>query len=176
MSEGTIILRPLEAGDSAQIVAWRNQDWVRCHYIYREDFTLEGQLAYFHKKVETGEVAQYLVLSAETGQPIGCTVLSELDREHGTAEFGMFLGEKSALGKGYGRKMAEKTLALAFSELGLHTVCCRIFADNLPSVRGCLRAGFVKDHVIPGVRCTDGTVGDMYYLVARKRAADECSE
>jgi hypothetical protein len=29
MSEGAIILRPLEAGDSAQIVAWRNQDWVR---------------------------------------------------------------------------------------------------------------------------------------------------
>ncbi|MGN1022550.1 MAG: GNAT family N-acetyltransferase [Lachnospiraceae bacterium] len=176
MGEKRITLRPLEAGDSELIVTWRNQDWVRCHYIYREDFTLEGQLSYFHRRVETGEVAQYLVLAADTGQPIGCTVLSELDREKGTAEFGMFLGERSALGKGYSSQMAEETLALAFTELGLQTICCRIFADNIPSVKGCLRAGFVKDHVIPGVQCTDGTVGDMYYLVARKREADECSE
>ena len=37
-----IVLRQIEYADTAHIVAWRNKDWVRSHFIYRETFTQKG--------------------------------------------------------------------------------------------------------------------------------------
>ena len=34
MSEGRVYLRPITAADTAQIVAWRNRDFVRKNFIY----------------------------------------------------------------------------------------------------------------------------------------------
>lgn len=167
-SEYGVALRPMTLEDSHYIVTWRNEDWVRQNYVYREPFTMEGQIRYFHEKIETGKVIQYMVLEKPTGKPIGCTVLNGIDREKGIAEYGMFLGVKEATGKGYSGQMVALTLEKCFQELGLSTVFCRIFTDNVASWKGCERGGFRIDHVIPDVVCTDGETKDMYYLIARK--------
>ena len=36
MSEGRVYLRPITAADTAQIVAWRNRDFVRKNFIYQK--------------------------------------------------------------------------------------------------------------------------------------------
>ena len=165
--EDRLCLRQMTLEDSPLIVRWRNQDWVREHYIYRGLFTLEGQEAYYHSKVETGEVMQFIVCETANGmRPVGCTVLNDIDREKGCAEYGMFLGEADAAGRGYSAKMVRMTLRYCFSVLGLSRVVCRIFTDNLPSIRGCERGGFRIAEKLPDVVCSDGTVKDMYLLEA----------
>lgn len=167
--EGGLCLRKMTLEDSPLIVEWRNQDWVREHYIYRERFTLEGQEAYYHSKVETGEVMQFMVCETEQGmRPVGCTVLNDFDWGRGSAEYGMFLGEGDATGRGYSAKMVKMTLRHCFYELGLSRVVCRIFTDNIPSIRGCERGGFRIVETLKDVACSDGTVKDMYLLEARK--------
>lgn len=165
-SSERLYLRRMTIEDSSLIVDWRNQEWVRKNYLYREDFTLEGQQKYFHNKIETGEAIQFIVCEKETGRPVGCTVLNEFDFENGSAEYGMFLGEADAAGRGYSPEMVRLTLAYAFEELGMKRVYCRIFTDNLPSVRGCERGGFQIAETIPQAECSDGTRKDMYLLEA----------
>ena len=64
-SDGNLKMRALTLEDSQLIVDWRNNPRVRSRYIYREPFTLEGQERYFHEKVESGQVAQFIFLRGE---------------------------------------------------------------------------------------------------------------
>ena len=164
-----LYLRKMTLDDSALIVAWRNQDWVRKNYIYREQFTLDGQKAYFHNKIETGEVVQFIVCELENDRPVGCTILNDFDYGNGHAEYGMFLGERTAAGKGYSSEMVRLTLHYAFADLRLKRVVCRIFTDNIPSIKGCERGGFRIADTMPDVECSDGTVKDMYLLEVHSR-------
>lgn len=160
-------LRRMTIEDSPLIVRWRNQDWVREHYIYRETFTLEGQEAYYHSKVETGIVTQFIVCELDSDRPVGCTVFN--DYEDGVrGEFGMFIGERDALGKGYSYDMIRLSLDYGFHEMGLSEVIGRVFVDNIPSLAGSARAGLLPAELLPGVVCSDGSVKDMRIVRALK--------
>lgn len=161
-------IRRMTIEDSALIVKWRNQDWVRVHYIYRETFTLEGQEAYYHSQIETGRVTQFIVCELGTDRPIGCTILNDYEQRDGHGEYGMFLGEADAAGKGYSAEMVRMTLDYGFRELGLTEIMSRIFTDNLPSIRGCIRAGMQRAEFLPAVECSDGTIKDMQIVRAMK--------
>ncbi len=165
-------LRKMTIDDSEMIVRWRNQDWVRHNYIYRELFTLEGQREYYRSRVGTGEVVQLIACEKSPAvRPVGCTILNDFHGGHG--EYGMFLGERDAAGKGYSSEMVRLTLGYGFHTLGLDEIVCRIFTDNTASVRGCERGGFAIVETIKDVRCSDGTVKDMYLLRAGKDTFDE---
>ena len=161
--DGVLAMRPLTLEDSPLIVSWRNNPRVRCRYVYREPFTLEGQERYFHAKVETGKVAQFIFCEKETGRPIGCSVLDNL-RPGESAEYGNWIGEDDAVGKGYNARIVRLTAAYAFRELGLEYIVCRIFADNPASIKGCERGGFRIIDRLPDVECSDGTRADMVLM------------
>ena len=67
-SDGKLKMRALTLEDSQLIVDWRNNPRVRSRYIYREPFTLEGQERYFHEKVESGQVAQFIFCEERSGE------------------------------------------------------------------------------------------------------------
>lgn len=160
-------LRLMTEEDSRRIVDWRNEPRVMQNYIYRKPFTLEGQLQYFREKIATGEVIQFIA-EEPSGRPVGCTVLNDFCVKEGHGEYGMFIGEPDAAGKGYSPLMVKMTLDFAYDVLGLSRIVCRIFTDNVPSWKGCERGGFRIAGTLPDVECTDGTRKDMYLLEARK--------
>ena len=98
-------LRLMTAGDTAKIVAWRNRDFVRNNFIYQELFTEEGHLCWIREQVEPGYVVQFIICLAD-GREIGSVYFRDIDREKGTAEYGIFIGEEDALGCGYGTAAA----------------------------------------------------------------------
>lgn len=160
---GTIGLRPMTIEDSSLIVRWRNQDWVRRNYIYQETFTLEGQEAYYHNKVETGQVVQFIVCTLADDRPIGCTVFSDVEPGE-TAEFGMFLGERDATGHGYSPEMVRLSLDYGFTEMGLQEVHSRVMFGNAPSLTGADRGGLHLYATERDVVCSDGSVHDFYLI------------
>lgn len=137
----TIRLRPMTVEDTEKIVAWRNQDFVRKNFIYQEPFTPEGHLAWIRDQVEPGHVVQFIICLSD-GREIGSVYLRDIDREEGTAEYGIFIGEKDALGCGYGTETAKKTLAYAFTVLKLRRVFLRFLADNIGAEKSYAHAGF----------------------------------
>ena len=172
-SDGNLKMRALTLEDSQLIVDWRNNPRVRSRYIYREPFTLEGQERYFHEKVESGQVAQFIFCEERSGEdgrcfdlPIGCAVLDDIHPQY--AECGDWIGEDSAIGKGYSASMIRLACDYGFRVLGLSDIVCRIFEDNPASLKGYERAGFQIAGVLPSVECTDGARKDMYFLRLRR--------
>ena len=172
-SDGKLKMRALTLEDSQLIVDWRNNPRVRSRYIYRDPFTLEGQERYFHEKVESGQVAQFIFCEERSGEdgrrfdlPIGCAVLDDIHPQY--AECGDWIGEDSAIGKGYSARMIRLACDYGFRVLGLSDIVCRIFEDNPASLKGYERAGFQIAGVLPSVECTDGARKDMYFLRLRR--------
>lgn len=134
-------LRPMTVADTKNIVTWRNREFVRKNFIYQEFFTEEGHLQWIKTQVETGHVVQF-ILCLEEGRDIGSVYFRDIDRVAGTAEYGIFIGEADALGKGYGTQAARLALQYAFETMGLRKVFLRVLAENLGARKSYEHAGF----------------------------------
>ena len=137
-----IYLRPMGQEDTERIVRWRNRDFVRRNFIYQELFTEEGHLRWFHTQVQTGHVVQFIICLAQSDRPVGSVYFRDIDRETGTAEYGIFIGEEDAVGRGYGTAAARQALAYAFRQMELNRVFLRYMEDNIGARISYERAGF----------------------------------
>lgn len=136
-------IRPITRDDTEKIVAWRNQDFVRENFIDQRPFTAEGHTAWLKGQVETGHVAQFIIC-LEDGVEIGSVYLRDIDRKAGTAEYGIFIGEKEALGRGFGTQAAKLALDYGFGTLHLTKIFLRLLEDNGRAQKSYEKAGFCR--------------------------------
>lgn len=163
-----IVLRQMEYKDTDYIVAWRNKERVRSHFIYREPFTREGHENWMHTMVETGKAVQFIICEKMTMRPVGSVYFRDIDREKKEAEYGIFIGEDDAVGKGYGSETACLAVKYAFGEMGLEKLVLRVFTDNEAAVRSYEQAGFGRESVLEDVECSDGEKKDMFFMTLEK--------
>ena len=149
-----IYLRPMTEEDTDLIVTWRNKDFVRRNFIYRNTFTKEGHLQWMETMVKTGKVVQFIICTGED-KPVGSVYLRDIDRIHHKAEYGIFIGEEDALGKGYGTQAAKLMIAYAFSQLKLHKLMLRVLAGNERAKRSYEKAGFVQEAYLKDEVCLE---------------------
>ncbi len=161
-----IYLRLMTVEDTDLIVKWRNTDAVRKNFIYQELFTREGHLNWIEKMVVPGKVVQFIICDLTTDTPLGSVYIRDIDRTHNKAEYGIFLGEGGARGRGVGSAAAKLMLQYCFEELGLHRVYLRAFAENVPAIRSYEKAGFVKEAVLKDDVCIDGAYRDIVWMAA----------
>ena len=159
-----IYLRPITDEDTSLIVAWRNSDAVRSRFIYREPFTEEGHRSWLKNVVETGRAIQMIVCDLETGKPLGSVFLRDVDRKHSKAEYGIFLGEADARGRGVGTAAARLMLRYAFCEEKLHRIFLRVLADNAQAIRSYEKAGFVREAYLRESVYLDDTFKDVILM------------
>ncbi|WP_130837354.1 GNAT family N-acetyltransferase [Lachnoclostridium sp. Marseille-P6806] len=166
-----IALRPMTLEDCGRVVRWRNNGRVRERYVYREAFTLEGQEEYFRTQIETGRKTQLMICEKdERGgerRAIGCMVFQDLNRELREIEYGLFIGEDDAAGKGFGTEAIRVGMRWAFGAFPVDRIICRIFTDNIPSLQSNERAGYRRTGLLEDVECSDGGRQDMYLLEIR---------
>ncbi len=152
-----IVLRPMEERDTADIIRWRNTDFVRKNFIYQKPFTVEAHHHWMETMVNTGKVVQFMICLYERedtgmadgrpdpGKAVGSVYLRDIDETHHKAEYGIFIGEEAALSKGYGTEAAQLMLQYAFETLHLHKVMLRVLAENKRAQKSYEKAGFRKE-------------------------------
>ena len=145
-----IYLRKIEYADTDNIVKWRNTDFVREHFIYQALFTKESHEAWMKNMVETGKVDQLIICIKDAdekseGTPVGSVYIRDIDLTHNKAEYGIFIGEEAARGKGIGSMAAALMVDYCFKQLKLHRLFLRVFADNIGAIKSYEKAGFVKE-------------------------------
>ena len=139
-------LRPIEAGDTDNILKWRNSPAVYNNLYTRDELTREQHLDWLKTRVETGLCRQYII--EVENLPVGTVFIKNIDRQSQKGEFGIFIGEKQARGKGYASVATQKILETAFSELELNRVYLTVFADNIPGIKAYLKAGFLAEGIL----------------------------
>lgn len=161
-----IRLRLMNREDTDAIVAWRNSDSVRKNFIYQALFTRESHENWIRTMVETGKVVQMIICDLGTGRPMGSVYIRDIDRQHRKAEYGIFIGEEAARGRGVGTATARLMLRYCFEEEGLHRVYLRVFADNVQAIRSYEKAGFVREGLLKDDVCIDGSYRDIVWMAA----------
>ncbi|MCM1568082.1 MAG: GNAT family N-acetyltransferase [Roseburia sp.] len=165
MDEGAgIYLRPMTAEDTERIVDWRNSEAVRRRFIYQEPFTRQGHEAWIRDMVETGRVVQFIICDTETKGPLGSVYIRDIDRKHNKAEYGIFIGEESARGRGVGTAAARLMLRYCREREKLHRVYLRVFADNRQAIRSYEKAGFRREALLKEDVCIDGQYCDIVLM------------
>lgn len=141
-----IILRPITTDDTENIIRWRNNPVVRSNFIDQRLFTKEKHLQWLKTQVNTGKVSQFIIVDAVSQQDIGSVYLRDINRTSGEAEFGIFIGEDNARGKGFGQMAAKQILDYGFLALNLQCIFLRVFADNLLAINSYKKAGFKENN------------------------------
>lgn len=161
-----IYLRPMTYEDTDRIVSWRNSDAVRKNFIYQELFTRQSHENWIRTRVETGDVVQMIICESGTDMPIGSVYIRDIDRKHKKAEYGIFIGEPAARGRGLGTAAAKLMLRYCFEEEGLNRVYLRALAGNEQAIRSYEKAGFQREGYLREDVCIDGNYVDVVWMAA----------
>lgn len=159
-----IYLRRMTWEDTDNIVAWRNSEAVKSRFLYRETFTRQGHENWIRSMIETGKVVQTVICDLETDQPLGSVYIRDIDRKNRKAEYGIFIGEESARGRGVGTAAAKLMLDYCFREEKLHRVFLRVLADNVRAIRSYEKAGFQREAYLRECEFLDGEYRDIVLM------------
>lgn len=137
-----IRLWPLERHDLMKNYQWAN-DLSLSHYsgstpVPRSTQDIEGWFASISSNPETLMFA----IKTVSGEYLGNIELRQLDLRCGNAELGVFLGEETSRGRGYGTQAVLALLGFAFTELRLHRVYVHVLATNSRARRAFEKCGF----------------------------------
>ncbi|HJA91857.1 MAG TPA: GNAT family N-acetyltransferase [Candidatus Eisenbergiella merdipullorum] len=162
---GPVYFRPITLEDTDRIIRWRNSDRVRKNFIYQEPFTRQGHLNWMETKVASGEVVQFILCETKGDRAVGSVYIRDIDRKNRKGEYGIFIGEADAAGKGYGTLAAKGAIAYAGDILHLHKLFLRVFADNAAALRSYEKAGFVREAILKDeIRNGDGSWRDLILM------------
>jgi RimJ/RimL family protein N-acetyltransferase len=104
--------------------------------------TAEQEAAWYDDTVKAAKSTYFTVYELSTLRPVGDACLMDVDHRHGTAEFGILIGEPDARGKGYGSETTRLVLRYAFDHLGLHNIELGVYEFNEAGIRAYRKAGF----------------------------------
>ena len=163
--EGAAVrLRPIADADTDLIVKWRNTPSVVQNFIFRQTFTPEMHRSWLATKVATGQVVQYIIIDKADDKPIGSVYYRDIDNHNRSAEYGIFIGEESARGKGLGTETAKLFTDFGFAELQLHRISLRVLAENTAARRSYEKAGFVQEGVFRDMELLDGQYRAVVFM------------
>ena len=103
-------------------------------------------------------------------RPIGWANIRDFTNPHGTAEFGIAIGNPAERGRGYGTEAVQLLVDYAFTVLGVHNVWLDTPAYNIGAIRAYEKAGFRE---IGRRRDARMLAGHRYDIVLMDCIADE---
>jgi len=162
-----VSLRLATEADTDRLVAWRNSPHIMKTFLRQEPLTRETHERWRASQIETGRAVQFIIERNEDGLPLGSQYYMHIDREKKSAEFGIYIGEETALGCGYGREAAALALDYAFRELGLDEILLRVREENRRAVTMYEKLGF---HICEVPEDEDETEGIRVLFMKKERA------
>lgn len=100
----------------------------------------------------------------EPQRHVGNIKLGPIDRRHRSAALGIAIGERGYWGRGFATQAIAAVSDHAFVALGLERLEAGFYADNVPSQRAFLRAGFVEEGRRRSARLCEGVRVDEVFM------------
>jgi UDP-4-amino-4,6-dideoxy-N-acetyl-beta-L-altrosamine N-acetyltransferase len=157
-----IDLRDLVREDGQHLFAWRREPEVNrwmsdqppetpaAHEVWLEDFLADPD--------RRGWIVNH------NGAPAGFLMLSGLTNCNRRAEWGWYIGDPDARGRGVGRAAQALGLDKAFDDLGLEKVWAEVLADNEAALKAQSAAGFRREGYLRAHALKDGVFRDVVLL------------
>lgn len=137
------VVRPLQASDLPQVLAWRNHPDVRRHMLTQHEITLDEHRQWF-ERASQDPARRLLVIEAGEG-PLGYVQFTGV-APGSVCDWGFYAAPGAA--PGAGSRLGTAALAFAFGELAVHKVCGQALAGNAPSIRLHRKLGFREEGIL----------------------------
>lgn len=163
-----IYLRKMTVEDTDQVIRWRNAPHVKERFLFRTPLTKEMHLKWIEEKIGSGQVEQFVICEKERDRGIGSFYFRDIDKEHHTAELGIFIGEKDALGKGYGTEAVQLGVKYGFENMKLEKIMLRVINDNVAAIKNYEKNGFkiIEDRM--ETMLLDGVLKEIVFMERTK--------
>lgn len=159
-----ITLRLMTPADTDSIIRWRNNPRVQHNFIYQKPFTREGHETWIRTMIDTGKAIQFIICEKATGRAVGSVYFRDISPEHHKAEYGIFIGEDDAVGRGYGTQACKLACRYGFTVQKWHKIFLRAFADNIAAIKSYENGGFEKEAYLRDDVCIDGVYRDIVLM------------
>ena len=159
-----VTLRPITDADTDLIVTCPNTPDVVQNFICRLPSPPYRHPRGWATMAATGQVVQYIILDNADGKPVGSVYYRDIDNHNRSAEYGIFIGEESARGKGLGTETARLFTQFGVDTLHLHRISLRVLAENAAARRSYEKAGFVQEGVFRDMELLDGAYRDVVFM------------
>lgn len=169
---GRVTLRPVEERDYPLIHAWQNDPEVWWWMDYERQFSLEDIAESESRARSEGHP---FIIEAE-GRPIGRIGLNQIRRRDRICSLYLFIGDRSAWKRGYGRDAIMTLLRYAFDRLDLHQVELWSLEGNDRAFRAYEACGFVRDATLRERSFKDGEWFDRVVMSVRRDEFEKAVE
>lgn len=146
----SIKLRALTNSDIPITLAWSNKDAIKDFYANHPfPVNIEMEKEWYDKILKSNfPTTVFGIELIDEKKLIGITVLKNINLIHRNAEFAIFIGDNSELGKGYSKEATFQTLSFGFNQLGLVRIFCHVQDNNISAIKLYERTGFVKEGLL----------------------------
>lgn len=166
-----IDLRPVRTDDFERLFHWRLEPEVDRWMSDLPAHTFDEHRIWFEGFLADPDRRGWII--NHNGAPAGFLTLTGVHSRHRRADWGWYIGETSARGRGAGRAAQALGLDVAFDGLGLEKVCAEVLADNDVALKAQAAAGFRREGYRRRHVLKDGAFRDVVLLAI---LADEWRE
>jgi len=143
-------LRGLEAGDSEQVLAWRNLPEIR-RWMYTDHVIPRDEHDRWFAGIFGDPTRRYWIIELD-GRPVGLANLADISRANRRATWAYYLADPAVRGRGVGAFTEFFVIEHVFGQLGLNKLWCEVLVENeavwkLHEAFGFRREALLRQHV-----------------------------
>jgi RimJ/RimL family protein N-acetyltransferase len=160
-------LRGIERSDLPRFHEWLNDPEVTDGISLYLPLSMTDEEQWFEKATHIGQDERPLAIEMKNADGwclIGNIGLFNLEWANRSAEFGIFIGDKSLWNKGYGTEAVELILRHGFETLNLNRIYLRVYSTNPRAKRSYEKAGFVLEGTMRQAIYRHGQYADVLIM------------
>ena len=158
-----VTLADISADQHAELLfAWRQRPDI-ARFMYSQDAIAWTDHLRWLNALSSDDTRHHWVIEYKD-RPVGSAYLTDIDRAHGRAMFGMYVADEGARIMGVGAAAEFLALDHAFGAFGLQKVSCEVFATNSAPRRMHARMGFKPEGIFRRHAKCDGAWTDVHRL------------
>ena len=135
-------LSPISLDDAEQYCEWISDAEVNKFMVFSShQIGIVRERAILEDMIKRGSQI-FAIIDKEKDELIGNCSLFDIDHLNRKAEFGIFIGNKTYWGKGYGTEATKLILDYGFNILNLNSIMLRVYSYNKRGIRSYEKSGF----------------------------------
>lgn len=127
-------------------------------------YTLEDETKWIDGQSAMKELYNFAIESLDEKNYIGGCGINSLDWKNSVAVVGIYIGEKTFWGKGYGTDAMNVLIKFIFEQMNINKIKLNVYDFNERAVKSYEKSGFVKEGVLRQEIYKDGKYHDEYVM------------
>ncbi|TFF99261.1 MAG: N-acetyltransferase [Promethearchaeota archaeon] len=140
-----VMLCPIRIEDVHLFHKWINDiELTKYLMILPAVLTIEDEKEWFESSRKSQDSFTLSIVLKDNQRTIGNLGLKQINKNDGSGDFGIMIGEKEYWNKGYGTEATKLILDFAFNVLRLHSIHLKVYNYNKRALRSYEKIGFKK--------------------------------